>query len=537
MNLQKYYATALMLLIGALPFLFVPVSSLAGSSGLVETNLKIFLFGVLSCFMLALAWRKRYGKFLVLPVIVVMTLCTTLSVACRALYGGEANLFAVDSVLSSNLSEAWEMMSSHLWIVVLGIGLLVGHCVSIAIMANVLPVKWLRRGGISFLLLLAVQHGWYLRHNGREHYPIAVLTLTKTPLFNVGHVLRLVQDRKEIGDAVPPPVHFDAGHDTSSIDTFVIVLGESARRKQLALYGYGRDTSPRVQADAQRMIIFDKAHSAAPVTTIAVPLSLSRVVDKKGSPDNILRIANMAGFGTYWLSRQDKYGVYDNKVTALARFAREKTWIGQGNDEALLPHLRQALAKPGKKLIVLHLTGSHVDACKRYPQQAAYFQDGADINLNCYDNSVRYTDMVLGSIFDVLRTRNASLMYFSDHGQEWEALPDSRFYHGAVSPSKEAYEVPMFIWYSPVVSASERRTGRFHPNYSTAFNYYLIRHWMGIADPRDRCLSVLEPCFKGADPDWVLDGNNQPLQFDQLPASKRIVNPVIRTAMARSAPR
>ncbi|MEN1695843.1 sulfatase-like hydrolase/transferase, partial [Pseudomonas aeruginosa] len=105
-------------------------------------------------------------------------------------------------------------------------------------------------------------------------------------------------------------------------------------------------------------------------------------------------------------------------VTSIAMRAME-TVYDRGFDELLLPHLSQALQQKTqqKKLIVLHLNGSHEPACSAYPQSSAVFQPQDDQDA-CYDNSIHYTDSLLGQVFELLKDRRASVMYFADHGLE-----------------------------------------------------------------------------------------------------------------------
>ncbi|EIG47661.1 hypothetical protein ESTG_01609 [Escherichia coli B799] len=70
----------------------------------------------------------------------------------------------------------------------------------------------------------------------------------------------------------------------------------------------------------------------------------------------------------------------------------------------------------------------------------------------CYDNSIHYTDSLLGQVFTMLETRRASVMYFSDHGLEYDPTKEHAYFHGGIKPSQQAYHVPMFIWYSPALA-------------------------------------------------------------------------------------
>ncbi len=153
--------------------------------------------------------------------------------------------------------------------------------------------------------------------------------------------------------------------------------------------------------------LFNQAISGAPYTALSVPLSLTADSvlshDIHNYPDNIINMANQAGFQTFWLSSQSAFRQNGTAVTSIAMRAMETVYV-RGFDELLLPHLSQALQQKTqqKKLIVLHLNGSHEPACSAYPQSSAVFQPQDDQDA-CYDNSIHYTDSLLGQIFELLK--------------------------------------------------------------------------------------------------------------------------------------
>ncbi|WP_235556581.1 sulfatase-like hydrolase/transferase, partial [Bordetella bronchiseptica] len=174
----------------------------------------------------------------------------------------------------------------------------------------------------------------------------------------------------------------------TGIDTYVVVVGESARRANWGLYGYARDTTPRAAAERDRMTLYTQAAAPAPLTIMAVPLTLSAATVDSYDPrlfgDNVVALAGDAGFRTYWLSNQARLGRYDTPVTAMANMAHFKTWADAPYDEALLPLLDAALAEPGRKVVFLHINGNHDNYCTRYPETATVYQGGAPYE-DCYD--------------------------------------------------------------------------------------------------------------------------------------------------------
>ncbi|WP_252397665.1 sulfatase-like hydrolase/transferase, partial [Escherichia coli] len=48
--------------------------------------------------------------------------------------------------------------------------------------------------------------------------------------------------------------------------------------------------------------------------------------------------------------------------------------------------------------------------------------------------SIHYTDSLLGQVFAMLETRRASVMYFSDHGLEYDPTKEHAYFHGGIKP-------------------------------------------------------------------------------------------------------
>lgn len=225
-------------------------------------------------------------------------------------------------------------------------------------------------------------------------------------------------------------------------------------------------------------------------------------------------MANQAGFQTFWLSSQSAFRQNGTAVTSIAMRAMETVYV-RGFDELLLPHLSQALQQKTqqKKLIVLHLNGSHEPACSAYPQSSAVFQPQDDQDA-CYDNSIHYTDSLLGQIFELLKDRRASVMYFADHGLERDPTKKNVYFHGGREASQQAYHVPMFIWYSPVLGDGVDRTTE-NDIFSTAYNNYLINAWMGVTKPEQpKTLEEVIAHYKGDS--RVVDANHDVFDYVML---------------------
>jgi lipid A ethanolaminephosphotransferase len=140
-------------------------------------------------------------------------------------------------------------------------------------------------------------------------------------------------------------------------------------------------------------------------------------------------------------------------------------------DEILLDGLEKRFnVMAGDIFIVLNLKGSHGPAYfKRYPKEFEKFKPTCQSNelfscdkisiRNAYDNTILYTDHVLGELVTLLKTQQhkfaTAMFYVSDHG---ESLGENGlFLHGiprSIAP-KEQTQVPMLAWLSPQFIAME----------------------------------------------------------------------------------
>ncbi|MBI4755592.1 MAG: phosphoethanolamine transferase [Betaproteobacteria bacterium] len=313
--------------------------------------------------------------------------------------------------------------------------------------------------------------------------------------------------------------------------TYVVVIGESMRRSQMSLYGYGRDTTPGLNAE-RRLLRFNNVVSAAAHTLYSVPMMLS--LEKPDDPEafyrygNLVQLFNDAGFDTYWVSNQARLGEHDTKIAAIAGFARQTNWLNsdfhaRSLDGKLLPPLREILGKGDQrdKVIFVHMIGSHPPAERRYPPEFAIFggapADSPQAALDDYDNSVRYTDHILTQIFALLRTQRSSLVFFADHGLEWDPGTSPYLFHGGRKPSRAAYEVPLVFWFSDSYPMPHLPQGRTGKPYNLGSMFHTIVDWAGLrVSQLDPAQSILSAGFEPENPRLVLTGDHKVVRYEGL---------------------
>src|SRR6185312_11148953 len=164
--------------------------------------------------------------------------------------------------------------------------------------------------------------------------------------------------------------------DVSEPETYVLVIGESARPDHFGIYGYERPTSPLLSRQPN-LIVFRDVVTQAPYTSASVPLLLTRgsVEDPQRARGerSILALFGELGFDTEWLSTQQRepYAVGINRCSGDAR---EQVFADGQYDGALVPMLSRALASDAsKRFIVIHTMGSHFPYDRRRPASFARF--------------------------------------------------------------------------------------------------------------------------------------------------------------------
>lgn len=258
----------------------------------------------------------------------------------------------------------------------------------------------------------------------------------------------------------------------------VVVIGESARWDHFGVLGHDRPTTPRLQAEQ------DQGHLAAFRATAcdtSTKLSLACMFVRAGGVmpgdglhqrDEILEqpvfaVLRTLGFSIDLFAMQGEAGYYQRvrpDFYKLREVIAAEAGAGVPDlDGLLVPQVARALEQrgAGRRAIVLHTKGSHYLYSRRYPADQARWQPVCDMEhrfcsrdelLNAYDNSILYTDRVLGELFDTLRTKRALVLYTSDHG---ESIGENSHFHAtprAIAPP-EQLRVPLLLWASPAAAA------------------------------------------------------------------------------------
>ena len=258
---------------------------------------------------------------------------------------------------------------------------------------------------------------------------------------------------------------------------FVLVVGETARAQNFSLNGYHRDTNPELSR--RGVINFPHAQACGTSTEVSLPCMFSsfgrRNYDEEKilTHESLLHVLARAGFQVQWRDNQSGCkGVCDGLREVRLDHADVPALCAEGQclDEILV-HGMDGVARDtqGNLFVVMHQLGSHGPAYfKRYPPAFKRFTPACESEdlrscsqaeiVNAYDNSLLYTDFVLGRVIDFLdraqATHDTAMIYVSDHG---ESLGEGGLYlHGmphAIAPDVQK-NVPFLMWLSPAFERS-----------------------------------------------------------------------------------
>lgn len=327
-------------------------------------------------------------------------------------------------------------------------------------------------------------------------------------------------------------------------EVYILVIGETSRALNWQLYGYPRETTPRLMQQ-EGVIHFRDMLTQANATHKSVPIMLcSASAENYGTlytHKSILTAFREAGFRTAFLSNQsenhsfiDFFGREADTTLFLKAAAEARGETCNPYDDVLLQSVRPLLADTSlqKLFLVLHTYGSHFDYQERYPSDSAYFlpatytavhRNERSVLLNAYDNSIRATDRLLSDLISGLRAlpnTASGLLYASDHGEDLYDDDRSLFLHASPRPTYYQLHIPCILWFSPTYDARwpgsrlSAESNRDKPM-TTNVIFHTLLSMGGIETPqRNDSLAVTSPRFT-VTPRHYLNDHNKPRTLDR----------------------
>ena len=378
-------------------------------------------------------------------------------------YGVLLDKTMMGNVLNTDAVEVTTLWHPKLVLYVLALGL--APCVLLA-WVRLQPTRRLRLAGLAGLVLV-FGVGWIYAASSTwlwiDKHARSIGGLILPWSYTINLARHQTSQWAASRQAEPLP---DARFASDEKTVVILVIGESARRRNFSLYGYARATNPVLSASGA--VPLANTEACATYTTEALLCILSHddpSLRLAGATELLPSYLQRHGIDVIW--RTNNWGEPPLKVGTYER-ARDLELSCTGtmcsHDDLLLSGLAQRIRNsPARKVfVVLHQSGSHGPAYNtKVPPSFERFKpvcDSVELNrctpqslLNAYDNTILYTDHVVGRVIDLLKQMKgvpATLLYISDHG---ESLGEQGLYlHGtpmALAPDVQK-EVPFLVWMS-----------------------------------------------------------------------------------------
>ncbi len=425
---------------------------------------QVFVVASLIVMMLALNFMMAYLTMFLLRrvgrvVLAVLALINAVAVYFIITYSVMIDATTIENVFNTRYSEASGFFSLWLWLFVLVCGVLPAlYCLLQPVDYGKAKKMGAYCGGSLAIVLVTVlvnvsQTLWISQHDTE----LGGLLQPWSYIVNTGRVISFSHDEQAEEIKLP-----DGRITDDEKAVVVLVIGESARKANFQLYGYGRKTNP--QLARQEGLKVYQATSCATYTTAGA----KAILEPKESDDLYELLPNYAfrtGVDVSW--RTSNWGeppIHIDEYLTNEALGEKYPGENQYFDEILLKGLRERIeaSRKRKVLIVLHTSTSHGPKyADKYPKAFEVYKPVArsveegekhlDQLVNAYDNTIRYTDFLLDSLINTLRSLKAwksAMLFISDHG---ESLGENKvFMHGLpmrLAP-KLQYEIPFLVWTS-----------------------------------------------------------------------------------------
>ncbi len=308
------------------------------------------------------------------------------------------------------------------------------------------PPAWRLKGRLALALLLGVAVGMVPK---MKTYPLPVLVTTTYQAYKeLQPLLERKQNWEHIQAQVPPLECNDR------YEKIVFILGESANRDFMSVYGFEMPTTPFLDQLQPKVVLRAISPVNQTMTSVPILFTAATVLDYDAfyTSPSVLTYLRRCGYQTFWLSNQLRYSPYTSSVSSIAseadvvRFVLEVMQPKETPyDEVLLELLEPGDVVPGKKqAFFFHLLGSHFNWEDRYPPDKALIPQPRNL-VETYINTIYYSDYVVSRIFDYFRSRTESMLfvYTSDHG---EYVTEEEVGHAFSNAFQEEYRAPLVYW-------------------------------------------------------------------------------------------
>ena len=408
----------------------------------------------------------------------------------------------LDALVQTTPKEAFEFAHAFLnfKLIAAFLALLVFVIVTLRLrVSERVRMKLCRAIKLAFLLslLVFIAHAAFKSYVAKSSKMRAsiIIALNKIPIYNFAFVTKdyFGADFKSVRElqAGYQSIYASHSHKTAPnrISNVVFIIGESLQRNFMSLYGYYLPTTPNLQALEQsgNLIAFSDVVSPGAKTNdvLKYVLNFGNYESEKQRPWSanldIVNLARLANYETFWISNQERYGQWAVASGASAQMTDHSDFTNQipvykyaySLDEVMLPSIKNFKSSAKKsplarkdessaaevngtqkkdKFFILHLMGSHPSYEFRYPKSFAKFSaadisrepldEGQKKELAHYLNTVAYNDFIVSEIYKIFASDNTLIVYFSDHAQSLYQYR-GKLIHGGIN--RFTLEIPLIF--------------------------------------------------------------------------------------------
>lgn len=467
---------------------------------------------------------------------VVLWACSMASLGYFFIYQQEFSQSVIFIMFESNVSEAGEYMTQYFaWWMVLAF---LAHTAFAYLLWTRLRPVYLPRGQAlvaATAILLAVVGYPLIKHTARsgslavgfEKFETRIEPAVPWQMAVAYHryldTLAGMQDMLDSASKIPPLKNLTDSM-ANQPATLVLVIGESTNRQRMSLYGYPRQTTPELDKLKDQLAVFDNVITPRPYTIEALQQVLTFADEENPdlylSTPSLVSMMKQAGYKTFWITNQQTMTKRNTMLTTFSEQADEQVYLNNNRnqnaaqyDGDVIEPFNKALADAApRKLIVVHLLGTHMSYQYRYPPTFNKFTDRKGVpdgvrddqvpTYNSYDNAVLYNDFVVSSLIkDYAKSDpNGFLLYLSDHGEDvFDSVGHKTLGRNESKPTAPMYTIPFMAWASP--NWRETHDWSFAGDLSRPYSSsQLIHTWADLAglsfDELDRSKSLVSDSFK-----------------------------------------
>lgn len=406
--------------------------------------------------MLPLLLMGRFSRYIYIPVIFLTAISDSVIIFAWSNFNLYLDGDWVGIVLASNPEELSVFLKTYAFSILSFLILLIAtafFCLSFIVVCKLKTskVSWTRSAiavmtALLFCIAMPIP-------NAFTNSPMCRFTANTIKEFT--HYRRLAKLKKN-------PEIPDVNISGNNMVLGVFILGESATRNHWSLYGYPKKTTPRMDELRDELFIFQDL--VTPVSNTAKAMELIFTQSSIEEPNNpkctYAQMLKKAGYDVSHYSSQSRWGKWDGVESFIFSGADPLVFIEEENiadnewhDDVLLKYLENDISsRTNHAVTILHLDGSHYPAAAHYPSKnrplelETFILENAGPNAatNEYDNSIFFTDMLLGATIDKLKKRGGFswMIYISDHG---DSIGANSF---RLTNDRNVWEVPMIVWLS-----------------------------------------------------------------------------------------